>query len=1040
MGKTLSVKIVGDVSGLKRAFNDAERASSQFGSSIGRGFRDIAKYGAYAAGAAGVGALAITLKAGYSEWSSSQRVMAQTGAVIKSTGGAARVTAGDVDSLASALMRKSGVDDEVIASGENMLLTFTGIRNEAGKGNDVFNQATRTLLDMSVATGKSMPDAAVLLGKALNDPARGISALTRAGVVFTEQQREQIKAMTAAGDTMGAQKIILHELNTEFGGSAEAAGKTLPGQINILRETFSNLSGELVAKLIPVLQGTVSWVNAHWGEISAVMDAVFDGIAFAITRVIGPTFSFLIDRGKEVVAWTRQNWPEISGVVRKVIGDVSSVIHTTIAVIEAVWGRFGTTITRLASNAFNSTKGVVQGVLTAMQGLIDIFVGVLSGDWARAWDGAKAVVTGTIGAMAAALRGAVSNFLILAGALGHAIVDGVKAGLGALFSTVWNAIQSIPSALSLAAGQAYQWALGIGRSIVEGILGGLGDLAASFASKVTGALSDGKNRVAQALHIGSPSRVWRDEIGIPIAEGVIVGWIDGIRDLPSVMTGSLQKAIDRARTQVGNARSRFASVWQDLASDSLAAFDANSQHTLDRLRSKFDLLGAKLDADLSRQLDRIDQGGREATPAERQLQAMDAARAAADRAAAIGDARSALTDATAKGDVDAARSAQKALDDALWNDRRAGLQARADQERAARDQATSEARNAATEAVAVQKSRLDEQYENERIQIQSRLDLQRRHFEAALAATEAHFEKEGSTIAKATAEIVKLLASFDVNFATAGAELGRSFVTGLRESLTESAQGTAGVGTSLDSAIAVVAKAAAKLPLRSGAFTLPSVRSSSAGSGPFNASDTIPDGDIGGGPSDLVKSMWDEYAMARQFFPGGWISNYQPGSRLPGSGMPSDHWPGGGPGPAKAMDVGFSPAIGWANSTARAFFNQMVGRAGIHYVILGDKIWSAERGLHSYSPASDHADHVHVSGYDQGGWLMPGVTLAVNNTGRPEQIIPPGGARAAGGDVHVHLHGTFLGTEPAALVRALLPELRSAIYELQRQNVTSGII
>ena len=58
-------------------------------------------------------------------------------------GGSANVTAKQVDKLSASLMEKSGVDDEVIQSGENMLLTFTKIRNEAGKGNDIFNQATK---------------------------------------------------------------------------------------------------------------------------------------------------------------------------------------------------------------------------------------------------------------------------------------------------------------------------------------------------------------------------------------------------------------------------------------------------------------------------------------------------------------------------------------------------------------------------------------------------------------------------------------------------------------------------------------------------------------------------------------------------------------------------------------------------------------------------------------------------------------------------------------------------------------------------------
>jgi hypothetical protein len=76
-----------------------------------------------------------------------------------------------------------------------------------------------------------MKKSAMQLGKALNDPIKGITALTRVGVSFTEGRRRDQGAMVKSGDTMGAQKLILHELNKEFGGSAEAAGKTLPGQL-----------------------------------------------------------------------------------------------------------------------------------------------------------------------------------------------------------------------------------------------------------------------------------------------------------------------------------------------------------------------------------------------------------------------------------------------------------------------------------------------------------------------------------------------------------------------------------------------------------------------------------------------------------------------------------------------------------------------------------------------------------------------------------------------------------------------------------------
>jgi hypothetical protein len=210
-----------------------------------------------AAGAAGLAlgaGLAVAAKAGFQEMVEGQKVSAQTAAVLKSTGGAAKVTSSEISKLATALSRKSGIDDEVIQSGQNMLLTFTNIRNEVGKGNDIFNQATSTITDMSVALGQDMKSSAIQLGKALNDPIKGVTALQRVGVTFTEGQKKTIEGLVESGEKMKAQKLILAELNKEFGGSAKAAGDTLPGQLNKLRNSFEDVAGGLVAGLLPVMQ------------------------------------------------------------------------------------------------------------------------------------------------------------------------------------------------------------------------------------------------------------------------------------------------------------------------------------------------------------------------------------------------------------------------------------------------------------------------------------------------------------------------------------------------------------------------------------------------------------------------------------------------------------------------------------------------------------------------------------------------------------------------------------------------------------------
>src|SRR5215471_14259180 len=81
------------------------------------GFGDKLKTLGKVAGAAALGGLVATLKIGVSEFANASKVAAQTNSVLKSTGGAAGVTADQVSKLSESLMKKSGLDDEAIQSG-----------------------------------------------------------------------------------------------------------------------------------------------------------------------------------------------------------------------------------------------------------------------------------------------------------------------------------------------------------------------------------------------------------------------------------------------------------------------------------------------------------------------------------------------------------------------------------------------------------------------------------------------------------------------------------------------------------------------------------------------------------------------------------------------------------------------------------------------------------------------------------------------------------------------------------------------------------
>ena len=211
----------GATTGLLRLNTTLAATDAQAGKTRGQ-MAAMAKTAGKVGVALGAAGLALGVKKAFGEFREAEKATNQTRAVLKSTGNQAKVTAKQIENLANRISLKAGIDDEAIQSGENLLLTFTKIRNEQGKGNKVFNQATQVITDMSVALDQDLKSSAIQVGKALQDPEKGITALKRVGVNFSETQKDMIVGWVEQGKTLKAQKFILKELTTEFGGSAAA--------------------------------------------------------------------------------------------------------------------------------------------------------------------------------------------------------------------------------------------------------------------------------------------------------------------------------------------------------------------------------------------------------------------------------------------------------------------------------------------------------------------------------------------------------------------------------------------------------------------------------------------------------------------------------------------------------------------------------------------------------------------------------------------------------------------------------------------------
>jgi hypothetical protein len=182
------------------------------------------------------------------------KVNAATAQIIKATGGAAQVTSEQVADLSQSLSEQIAVDDELIQSSANLILTFKNVANQGEGLAAIFDRTVLAAQDLSAAGFGDAESAAKMLGKALNDPERGLTALSRAGVTFSQQQKEQIRTLIEGGDVLKAQQLILAEVESQVGG---VAGATATG-IDKFNVYFDNLKEELGLAILPFINALIS--------------------------------------------------------------------------------------------------------------------------------------------------------------------------------------------------------------------------------------------------------------------------------------------------------------------------------------------------------------------------------------------------------------------------------------------------------------------------------------------------------------------------------------------------------------------------------------------------------------------------------------------------------------------------------------------------------------------------------------------------------------------------------------------------------------
>ncbi len=229
-----------------------------------------------------------------------QNEVAQLGAVLRSTGNAAGYSMAQLNAMSAELANSSVFSEGEIARAQTRLLSYTGIMGEQ------FPRAMQAVIDMSARLGMTVEQSAETVGRALDVPSQGLTALSKQGFRFTEEQEKLVGALEKAGRTAEAQGIILSALESSYGGAAAAARNTFGGALTALQNQINSLmTGEDGS-----LNGAVGSIN----ELTATLSSNETKEAFALfTSYLASAVQGLVNLSNAAASGSFLGWLMVSG-------------------------------------------------------------------------------------------------------------------------------------------------------------------------------------------------------------------------------------------------------------------------------------------------------------------------------------------------------------------------------------------------------------------------------------------------------------------------------------------------------------------------------------------------------------------------------------------------------------------------------------------------------------------------------------------------------------------------------------------------------
>jgi phage-related minor tail protein len=284
-------------------------------------------------------------------------------AVLTATGHAAGISTEQVKAYAAQLQAVTNFEDDATVSAASMLAAFTNIKG------DQFTATLTAAADLATVMGGDLGSAVKLLGKAMNDPADGLSKLAKAGVQFTDQQKQQIAALQESGDLMGAQEAILGALNAKFKGAAESVADPFIK----LKNNVGDIGETLGAGMLPVLNSlaetTVSWLV----PMNDLLGSGVNAMTKMTEVVIGAGVAFVALKVATIAYAAYQRLATISAITFQAVVNPALMLKVAAGIAIAA----GTVLAMDA--AMDKVAGAAPGAVAGIRGIADAADGIGAG-------------------------------------------------------------------------------------------------------------------------------------------------------------------------------------------------------------------------------------------------------------------------------------------------------------------------------------------------------------------------------------------------------------------------------------------------------------------------------------------------------------------------------------------------------------------------------------------------------------------------------------------------------------------------------------